>query len=141
MKATWRLLSGFGLAALAGCAGVRQEQDFPLPAPTVTVEKWAGFLRSRGYSRDLLGLKVTFDAKVTAPGATPMVRIVETEDASIGNAYLYNLPTNKLRIGDVLRVQGIIVDQPYSVWWIWTSTVEIVDAEQQHAADGAARRR
>ncbi len=94
MRRKRRLLNVLSLAALAGCAGVTKEPDFPTPARHVSVEQLAHYLRSEGFNWDLLGLKTTFNARVTVPGATPQVLIGELENESVGHAHLYNLPTN-----------------------------------------------
>ncbi len=140
MRKERQLLICLGLVALAGCAGVEKDPEFPTSPPTVTVEELAHHLRSKGFTWGFLGRKMTFTAQVTVPGATPLVWIVEKGE-SIGSAYLYNLPTNELEAGDMLEVHGMLVDQAYLVWRIWTYRTEEADAEQVHAADGTSRPR
>lgn len=118
------VLASLGVVALGGTGGFAAEPDSEGRGrngiPTVTVEQLAADLKKDGFQWSFLGRQMSFTATVLTVGTAPRVRIVDINDDRFGTAALHNISgANLLKVGDKIKVRGLLVDQWYGVWQIW----------------------
>jgi hypothetical protein len=142
------VLASLGAVALAGTAGLTAEPDAPAsPAPTatspvpvrpkrklegvagITVAELAAALRKEGFQWRFVARLLEFKATVVSPRPHLEVRIHGLDEDFFDTAVLHNArPDQTWKVGDQLRVEGLIVDQWYGVWQIWEYSATRVDA-------------
>jgi len=89
--------------------------------PSLTVEELARDLRQEGFQWRFIGHQIAFTARVVNPGTAPTVRIKGLDEDDFNTAVIHNAPAEShFKLGDKVHVKGLIVDQAYGVWQIWS---------------------
>lgn len=102
----------------------------PRGTPTTTVEQLAASVRAEGFQWKFLGQRLEFTGEVVREGQHAQLRIEGMEKDKLDTAALHNArPDMKLKVGDRVRVRGMIVDQWYAVWQVWCYEMSRADAK------------
>ncbi len=100
--------------------------------PRISVEELAAAIRKEGFQWRHIGRQIAFTAVVEAAGAAPRVRIEGMDKGKFDTAVLYRGGSdNSVKVGQRVKVRGLVVDQAYGVWQVWCHECSAIDAGER----------
>ncbi len=102
--------------------------------PRISVEELVAEMRKEGFQWRYIGRQITFTAVVTTAGPALRVRI---EGMDNGKAVLHPLRyENSAKVGQKVKVRGLLTDQCYGVWQVWCYEISVVNEPGAPAVGG-----